>query len=79
MTDRFALKYVIPPSMREGQPNLGEGISRHVPGEPTRLYRVLVRIPGNTPMKVLVRAESTKRAQKYALNRWPASTVEVLK
>ena len=79
MSDRFTLKYVIPPSMREGQPNLGEGISRHVPGEPTRLYRALVNIPGNTPMKVLVRAENTKRARIYLQNRWPMSTVEVLK
>jgi hypothetical protein len=79
MSDRFKLKYFIPPSMEGGAPNLGEGISRHMPGETTRLYRALVKIPNNTPMTVLIRAENTRRAEKYARNRWPLSTVEILK
>ena len=79
MTNRFTLKYVVPPSMRENAPNLGEGISRPVHGEPTRLYHALVATPGNPPMKVLIRAESAKRAKKYAQNRWPDSNVLITK
>jgi hypothetical protein len=53
----------------------GEGISRPVPGEPTRLYRLRVRQPGVSPMKVQLYAESAAKALEYGKARWPNAVV----
>jgi hypothetical protein len=71
--------YVIPPSMSEAEPYLGEGISRPLPGERTKLFNLLVTIEGTRPMKVSVRAATAAKARLYAKNRWPNSKAIVVK
>ena len=75
----FQVKYNIPASMAEAAPHLGEGISRPSPTAKTRLFHLLVKQPGATPMKVSMRAESSKKAKLYASNCWPGSNVMVIK
>lgn len=55
----------------------GDGISRPMPGNPTREFRLLVFKPGSRPMTWITRAESKKHAITYAQNRWPGAEVEV--
>lgn len=56
-------------------PSWGQGISRPVKGEKTRLYKLVVRAKGVGLMKVKLRAPSAEEAIKYAKNRWPESEV----
>lgn len=54
---------------------LGPGQSRPVPGARTRMYRLTVKPVDSKPMKVLMRAENSKMALRYASNRWPRAAV----
>jgi hypothetical protein len=74
----FKPNYIIPPSMVEGAPNLGEGVSRALPGERTKLFTVLVANKAERPMKATVRAANARKAKLYAGNRWPTATITVL-
>ena len=76
---RFTLKYNVPTSMLEDQPNLGVGVSRPPEEAETKLYNLLVTQGGTRPMKVKLRAESAAKAKKYAANRWPNSNIIVVK
>lgn len=67
----------IPPGWAE--PNLGEGVSRPKPNEQTRLYRINVKQPGAPLLRVSIPAPSQRKALTYCKNRWPDSTVEVIK
>ena len=75
----FEVKYNIPPSMAEQEPNLGEGISRPPAKAKTRLYNLLVVTPGYPPMKATMRAETAAKAKLYASNCWPNSNIMVVK
>ncbi len=66
-------------SPAEEEPNLGDGISRPQPNARTREYRLLIYFQKAKPMKVSLMAETQKHALKYASNRWPTATVEILK
>lgn len=55
----------------------GVGISRPSPKARTRNYRVEVWLDGNQKMIVTMPAESKRRAQLYAKNRWPSATITV--
>jgi hypothetical protein len=76
---RFVTTYVIPPTMEEQQPRLGEGLSRSAPEEQTKLFAMLITFPGDCPMKTTVRAATAAKAKLYAKNRWPTATCEILK
>lgn len=65
----------IPPGWVE--PNLGDGISRPMPKEQTRMYRVNVKQPGMPLMRVAIPAPSKSKALTYCKNRWPDCTAEV--
>lgn len=54
---------------------LGDGISRAVPGEPTEPYVVMVKLPGARPMRLTLHAESLEHAIRYASARWPKGLV----
>lgn len=75
----FEVKYNIPPTMAEQEPNLGEGISRPPAGARTKLFNLLVTSPGYPAMKVTMRAETAAKAKKYASNCWPNSNIIVVK
>lgn len=57
---------------------LGPGVSRPVDGTSTRSFRVRVRLNRGAPMVVTLQAETKARALRYAQNRWPESTVELI-
>jgi len=61
----------------DDQSRHGEGISRPIPGNPTREFRLLVFKPGSQPMTWITRAESKRHAVRYAEARWPGAEVEV--
>lgn len=63
----------------EEEPILGDGISRPRPKARTREYQLLVYFQKAKPMKIRLMAETQKHALKYASNRWPTATVEILK
>lgn len=63
----------------EGAPNLGEGISRPTAKARTREFRLLVRFAKTQPMRVVMQAETAKRALHYAQNRWPEASIEIIK
>lgn len=63
----------------EGAPNLGEGISRPAAKVRTREFRLLVRFAKTQPMRVVMQAETAKRALHYAQNRWPEASIEIIK
>jgi hypothetical protein len=54
----------------------GPGVNRPVPGAATAMYSLRVKQLYGQPMKVTIRAESAKHAQRYAEARWPESKVE---
>jgi len=54
----------------------GEGVSRPIPGNRTRQYRIKVHMAQSQPMSVILRAESKSAAIKYAQNRWPNATIK---
>jgi len=56
----------------------GEGISRPRHGARVKDYTVMVYPLGGQPLKWYTRAESKAAAAKYAQNRWPGATVEVV-
>ncbi len=56
----------------------GEGVSRPRHGARTREFRVHVRKLGAEPMIWITQAETKRHALRYAQNRWPNATVEVL-
>lgn len=62
-----------------GKTQHGEGISRAPAGVKTKLFNLMVRQPGATPMKFSIPAESAKKAKQYATARWPMAQVEVVK
>lgn len=68
----------LPLMWQEGEPNLGEGVSRPKNSARTRLYNLLVTFTQTKPMRMSIRAESKRHAIKYANNRWPQATIEVL-
>jgi hypothetical protein len=49
-----------------------------MPGAPTAMYDLRVKPLHGTAMKVTLRAESPKLAQKYAEARWPEAKVEFI-
>ena len=63
----------------EPQPALGPGLSRPLPTESTRLYRLRVKIPSMRPMTITIPAPSRGKAIRYCLNRWPGCTAETIK
>lgn len=62
----------------EAGARLGPGVSRAADGASTRPFRVRVRLSRGTPMVVTLQAETKARALRYAQNRWPDSTVELI-
>lgn len=64
--------------VEEAESKHGDGISRPVPGEPTELFRLLVRQTGVNPMKVLFQAETADKALAYGKARWPNAAVTLL-
>jgi hypothetical protein len=60
------------------QPKLGPGVSRPLPKERTRLYRVSVKVPGSPAMRVTIPAASRGKAIQYCQNRWPTCSAEVI-
>jgi hypothetical protein len=56
----------------------GEGVSRPRHNARVKDFTVLVRPRGAQPLKWYTRAESKTAAAKYAQNRWPGATVEVV-
>lgn len=67
----------LPLMWQEGEPNLGEGISRAKPKARTKLFALLVTFTQTKPMRMTIRAETKRHAIKYAKNRWPNATIEV--
>lgn len=56
-------------------PVLGAGISRPMPKEQTRLYRMSVKREGSPVMRVTIPAATKAKAISYCQHRWPDSTV----
>ena len=56
----------------------GEGVSRPRHNARVKDFTVLERPRGAQPLKWYTRAESKAAAAKYARNRWPGATVEVV-
>jgi hypothetical protein len=73
---KMAMDALFPP---EDEPSLGDGISRPMPKARAREFRLLIHFQKARPMKVALLAETQKHAIKYASNRWPGATVEILK
>jgi hypothetical protein len=65
--------------MEGPQPTLGDGISRPLPSERTKLYNLLVTMPDTRPMRVTIRAATAAKARLYAKNRWPDSNAIIVK
>ena len=61
------------------RPKLGAGISRPMPHEKTRSFRLLVTFPKAMPMNVTITAASKAKAIMYCKNRWPDCQAKVLK
>jgi hypothetical protein len=73
---KFVPAFPTPP---DGEPILGEGVSRPAPGTRLRAYRMRVEFRQSNPMVMIIKAESRPRAIHYARNRWPlAKHIEVL-
>jgi len=66
-------------SLLPDEPNLGNGISRPMPEEKTRMFKLLVTMRSSMPMKVEIRAATAAKAKLYASNRWPGSNAIVVK
>ena len=76
---RVTPSYAIPPTMDGPQPILGDGVSRPLPGERTKLFNLLVTLKGSNPMKVSILAATAAKAKLYAKNRWPGSNAIIVK
>lgn len=73
---KFVPSFAPPP---DGEPVLGEGVSRPSPKARLRAYRMRVVFLQAKPMMMIIKAESRPRAIFYARNRWPlAKNIEVL-
>lgn len=73
--------YIIPvqlPGLDGPEPKLGDGVSRPMPKERTREFRLMVQIPGSKPMRVVIPAPTKAKAVTYCKNRWPLATVTPL-
>lgn len=68
----------LPMMWLEGEPNLGEGVSRPKAKARTKLFNVLVTFSSARPMRMTLQAETKRHAMKYASNRWPEATIEIL-
>lgn len=68
----------LPMMWPEGEPNLGEGVSRPKDSARTRLYNLLVTFSSARPMRMTLQAETKRHAMKYAKARWPEATIEIL-
>lgn len=64
--------------VEEMQSRHGDGISRPVPGEATKPYRLRVVQQGVCPMNVWLHAESAAKALAYGKARWPNAVVTAL-
>jgi len=62
----------------EERGQFGEGISRPVAKARTKPIRLRVAPAGQRPMLVTLPAETQRHAIRYAANRWPGATVEVV-
>jgi hypothetical protein len=60
------------------EPKLGPGVSRAKNDEPTRDFRLQVKLPGAPPLRITIPAPTKAKALMYCRNRWPDSEVEVL-
>ena len=54
-------------------PSLGEGISR-TSDKNAPMWAVTIQIPGQMPIKEVIRAHTRKEAKLFAANRYPRST-----
>jgi len=61
------------------EPKLGPGVSRPLPTQTTRNYRVEVKRPGAPAMRVTIPAPTKAKALMYCRNRWPDCVAEVIK
>lgn len=63
----------------EPQPTLGPGLSRPMPNQAARLYRLRVVVPKSArPMIITIPAPSRGKAILYCQNRWPGCTAETI-
>jgi len=60
------------------EPRLGPGVSRPLPTQLTRNYRVEVKRPGAPPMRITIPAPTKAKALMYCRNRWPDCEAEVV-
>lgn len=60
------------------EPKLGAGVSRPLPRERTRLFRVAVKQPGAPAMRITIPAASRSKAILHCKNRWPDCSAEVI-
>lgn len=73
----MAKSYTLPPPA-EGEPNLGEGVSRPRSSARLRHYRMRVEFQQSNPMVMIIAAENKRKAEFYARNRWPlAKSIQV--
>lgn len=56
----------------------GPGVSRAADGAAVRAFRLRVKQPHETALIVTLHAETKAKAQRYAQNRWPTATVQLL-
>jgi len=66
-------RYKLDPDLPE--PALGPGVSRPLPKEQTRDYRLVVTCKGAPPMRVVIKAATKRKAITYCQNRWPSAEV----
>lgn len=67
-------------SFPEGEPNLGEGVSRAKHDARTKEFKVKVAFQGAKPLTLVLLAENGTKAKLYAKNRWPnCQSIELLK
>ena len=55
--------------------SIGPGQSRPLPGARTKMFKMTVKPVDGPQLKVQFAAESAKRAEVYATNRWPGARV----
>jgi hypothetical protein len=60
------------------QPTLGPGVSRPSSAAHARLHQMRVKCPGSAVMTVSLLAENRHCALRYAQNRWPDCSVEMI-
>lgn len=71
---------ISPDSFPEGEPKLGEGVSRPLAKARTKLFQLRVVFRQSKPMVISLRAETAARAKLYAKNCWPlAKSIELIR